>query len=92
MVYVSEVEDVLHHHPKIKEVAVVSAPDPKRGERIKAIVALKEGMEATEQEIIDYCRVRMANYKIPKEVEFRDSLPKTKTGKIARGELATKKS
>ena len=92
MVYVSEVEDVLHHHPKIKEVAVVSAPDPKRGERIKAIVALKEGMEATEQEIIDYCRVRMANYKIPKEVEFRGSLPKTKTGKIARGELATKKS
>ena len=88
MVYVSEVEDVLHHHPKIKEVAVVSAPDPKRGERIRAVVALKEGMEATDKEIIDYCRKRMADYKVPKEVEFRDSLPKTRTGKIARGELA----
>ena len=88
MVYVSEVEDVLHHHPKIKEVAVVSAPDPKRGEKVRAVIALKEGMEATEKEITDYCRERMADYKVPREVEFRDSLPKTRTGKIARGELA----
>jgi len=92
MVYVSEVEDVLHHHPKIKEVAVVSAPDPKRGEKVRAVIALKEGMEATEKEIIDYCRERMADYKVPREVEFRDSLPKTRTGKIARGELAKKNS
>ena len=92
MVYVSEVEDVLHHHPKIKEVAVVSAPDPKRGERIRAVVALKEGIEATDKEIIDYCRERMADYKVPREVEFRESLPKTRTGKIARGELAKKNS
>jgi long-chain acyl-CoA synthetase len=90
MVYVSEVEDVLHHHPKIKEVAVVSTPDPKRGERVKAVIALKEGLEATEKEIIEYCRERMADYKVPREVEFRDSLPKTRTGKIARGELAKK--
>jgi len=88
MVYVSEVEDVLHEHPKIKEVAVVSAPDPKRGEKVRAVIALKEGTEATEKEIIDYCRERMADYKVPKEVEFRESLPKTRTGKIARGELA----
>ncbi|MDH5662035.1 MAG: AMP-binding protein, partial [Elusimicrobiota bacterium] len=74
MVYVSEVEDVLHHHPKIKEVAVVSAPDPKRGERVRAVIALKEGMEATDKEIIDYCRDRMADYKVPREVEFRESL------------------
>ena len=92
MVYVSEVEDVLHHHPKIKEVAVVSAPDPKRGEKVKAVIALKDGMEATEEEIIAYCRERMANYKVPREVEFRESLPKTRTGKIARGELAQKSS
>jgi len=92
MVYVSEVEDVLHHHPKIKEVAVVAAPDPKRGEKVRAVIVLKEGMESSEEEIIDYCRVRMANYKVPREVEFRDSLPKTRTGKIARAELATKKS
>ncbi|MDH5174553.1 MAG: AMP-binding protein, partial [Elusimicrobiota bacterium] len=92
MVYVSEVEDVLHHHPKIKEVAVVSAPDPKRGERVRAIIVLKEGLEATEKEIIDYCRERMADYKVPREVEFRESLPKTRTGKIARGELARKGS
>jgi len=92
MVYVSEVEDVLHHHPKIKEVAVVSAPDPKRGEKVRAVIALKEGMEATDKEIIDYCRERMADYKVPREVEFRESLPKTRTGKIARGELAKKNS
>jgi len=90
MVYVSEVEDVLHHHPKIKEVAVVAAPDPKRGEKVKTVIVLKEGTEATEDEIIDYCRERMANYKVPKEVEFRNSLPKTRTGKIARGELSKK--
>jgi len=88
MVYVSEVEDVLHHHPKIKEVAVVGAPDAKRGEKIRAVLVLKDGEEATEGEIIDYCRERMANYKVPREVEFRDSLPKTRTGKIARAELA----
>lgn len=92
MVYVSEVEDVLHHHPKIKEVAVVAAPDPKRGEKVKTVIVLKEGTEATEDEIIDYCRERMANYKVPREVEFRESLPKTRTGKIARGELAQKSS
>jgi len=92
MVYVSEVEDVLHKHPKIKEVAVVSAPDPKRGEKVRAVIALKEGTEATEKEIIDYCRERMADYKVPKEVEFRGSLPKTRTGKIARGELARSSS
>jgi len=88
MVYVSEVEDVLHHHPKIREVAVVGVPDPKRGEKIRAVVVLKEGMEASEDEIVQYCRERMANYKVPREVEFRDSLPKTRTGKIARAELA----
>ncbi|MFQ5867946.1 MAG: class I adenylate-forming enzyme family protein [bacterium] len=92
IVYVSEVEDVLHRHPKIKEVAVVAAPDPKRGERVRAVVVLKEGMEASEDEITGYCRERMANYKVPKEVEFRESLPKTRTGKIARAELAKKKS
>jgi acyl-CoA synthetase (AMP-forming)/AMP-acid ligase II len=92
MVYVSEVEDVLHPHPKIREVAVVGVPDPKRGEKIRAIVVLKEGMKATEDEIIGYCRERMANYKVPKEVEFRDTLPKTRTGKIARAELARKNS
>ncbi len=90
MVYVSEVEDVLHHHPKIKEVAVVSAPDRKRGEKVRTVIVLKEAMESTEKEIIDYCRERMADYKVPREVEFRESLPKTRTGKIARGELAKK--
>ncbi|MCJ7645950.1 AMP-binding protein, partial [bacterium] len=87
-----DVEEVIYEIPQIKEVAVVAAPDPKRGEKVKAVVVLTEGMEATEDEIIDYCRERMANYKVPREVEFRDSLPKTRTGKIARGELAQKSS
>ncbi len=92
MVYVSEVEDVLREHPKIKEAAVMSAPDVKRGEKVRAVVVLKDRMEATEDDIIGYCRQRMANYKVPREVEFRESLPKTRTGKIARAELVKNSS
>jgi len=76
-----EVEDVLHGHPAVMLAAVVAQPDPKWGETPCAFVELKEGASATEQELIDFCRARMARFKAPKSVIF-GALPRTSTGKI----------
>jgi fatty-acyl-CoA synthase len=76
-----EVEDVLHGHPAVMVAAVVAQPDPKWGETPCAFVELKEGATATTEEIIEYCRARMARFKAPKTVVF-GPLPKTSTGKI----------
>jgi len=87
-VYPSEVEDVLCEYPKIQEAAVAGIPDPKRGETVKAWVVLKPGETATADEIRDFCRDKLAKYKIPYYVEFRDELPKTMVGKVLRRALA----
>ena len=76
-----EVEDVLHGHPAVMLAAVVAQPDPKWGETPCAFVELKEGAAATEAELIEFCRARMARFKAPKSVVFVE-LPKTSTGKI----------
>jgi len=76
-----EVEDVLYGHPSVMLVAVVAQPDPKWGETPCAFVELKEGATATVEEIIEFCRTRMARFKAPKSVVF-GPLPKTSTGKI----------
>jgi fatty-acyl-CoA synthase len=76
-----EVEQVVVRHPSVLECAVVASPDERWGERPKAFVALKPGVEATEGEIIAFCRERLAHFKCPAAVEFGD-LPKTSTGKI----------
>ena len=76
-----EVEDVLHGHPAVMLAAVVAQPDPKWGETPCAFVELKEGATATEEEIVEFCRARMARFKAPRAVVF-GSLPKTSTGKI----------
>jgi acyl-CoA synthetase (AMP-forming)/AMP-acid ligase II len=81
-VYSIEVEDVLHRHPKVLEVAVVGKEDKLRGEVVKAIIALKPGEQADELEIRDFCRQHLSHYKVPHIVEFRESLPKTSSGKI----------
>jgi long-chain acyl-CoA synthetase len=73
---------VLYQNPKIKEAAVVGIPDTHKGEVPKAFVVIKEGENAAEHEIIHYLRERLASYKIPKYIEFRQSLPKNTTGKI----------
>ncbi|MEM3087248.1 MAG: long-chain fatty acid--CoA ligase [Halobacteria archaeon] len=86
-VYPVEIESVLYEHPKVKEAAVVGVPDTYRGESPKAFVVLKEGQSATEQELLDYCRTKLAAYKAPRFVEFRKELPKTLIGKILRKEL-----
>jgi long-chain acyl-CoA synthetase len=86
-VYPREVEDVLYSHPKIREAAVIGAPSEYRGETVKAVVVLNEGMQASADEIIAFCRNELAAYKVPKIVEFRDDLPKTLIGKVLRREL-----
>ena len=84
----SEVEDVIVHYPKVNECAVISTPDPIREEAVKTLVVLKEGESATEEEIINFCKERLAKFKVPKFVEFRESLPKASVGnKIQKAKL-----
>lgn len=84
-----EVENVLYKHPAVQEAAVIGVPDEYRGETVKAYVALKpEYMDkVTEEEIIDFCREHLANFKVPRIVEFREELPKSAVGKILRRKL-----
>jgi long-chain acyl-CoA synthetase len=86
-VYPREVEEVLYAHPAVAEAAVVGVPDPKMGEEIRAIVAVKPGQTVTEAELIEFVKERAAAYKYPRTIEFRDSLPKNATGKILKKEL-----
>ncbi len=79
-----EVEEVLYMHPKVMEAVVAGVPDPYRGETVKAYIVLKEGEQATEKEIIEFCRQNLAPYKVPKLVEFRSELPKSQVGKFLR--------
>ncbi|MBI3091721.1 MAG: long-chain fatty acid--CoA ligase [Candidatus Tectomicrobia bacterium] len=86
-VYPREVEEVLYSHAKVREAAVVGVPHVARGEEVKAFVALHDGCSATAEEIIAYCRERIASYKCPSIVEFLDALPKGTTGKILKRAL-----
>ncbi len=86
-VYPREIEEVLYGHPAVAEAAVIGVPHASHGEEVKAIVALKPGQEATDKDIISYCRERLAAFKYPRIVEFRDALPKGPTGKILKREL-----
>ncbi len=86
-VWPREVEEAISSHPKVLEVGVAGIPDPYRGETVKAWVVLKPGETATVDEIKDWCRERLAKFKVPTHVEFRDELPKTTVGKILRREL-----
>jgi long-chain acyl-CoA synthetase len=86
-VWPREVEDVLYEHEAVREAAVVGVPDEYRGETVKAFVSLRPGRSATEDELIVFCRERMAAYKYPRRVEILDDIPKTVTGKLLRREL-----
>lgn len=85
-----ELEKTLAAHPSVYENAVIPVPDPRWGEVPKALVVLKPGASATEQELLDFCRSRIAHYKCPRSVEFLDTLPKTGTGKILKKDLRKK--
>ena len=76
-VYPKETEDVLYEHPAVAMAAVVSAPDEKWGERVQAVVVLKEGQSVTEEDLIVHCKEKLAGYKCPKAIAFWDSLPTT---------------
>lgn len=89
-VYPREVEEVLLHHPAIQEVAVLGIPDEYRGETVAAFIVLKPGFEPSEhtrEDIIAYSKKELTPYKVPKIVEFRESLPKTLVGKVLKREL-----
>jgi long-chain acyl-CoA synthetase len=83
-VYPREIDEVLFQHPKVQEAVSVGISDPYRGETVKAFIVLKSGEKATEEEIINFCKEKLAAYKVPKMVEFRDSLPKSAIGKVLR--------
>jgi len=86
-VYPRDIDEVLFEHPNILEACCIGVPHEKRGEAVKAFVILKEGKEMTEREVIDYCDSKLAKYKLPTQVEFRQELPKSNVGKILRKDL-----
>lgn len=86
-VYPNEVEDILALHPAVMEVALVGVPSERTGEALKAYIVLEENMSVTKDELIAHCREHLTNYKVPKQYEFREDLPKSNVGKILRREL-----
>ncbi len=87
-VFPRDIEEELFKHPKIKDVTVIGIPNAKMGEVPKAFVVLKDGVTATEDEIVEYMKKNVADYKVPRQIEFRDALPKTIIGKVLKRQLA----
>jgi fatty-acyl-CoA synthase len=81
-IYPREIEEFLYTHPKVSDIQVYGVPDRKYGEQVMAAIILKKGMEMAEEEVRDFCRGKIANYKIPKYVKFVDGYPMTASGKI----------
>ncbi len=86
-IYPAEVEAVLYEHTQVLEAAVIGVPDERRGETVRAYVVLKENQVVSGDEIESFCRERLAAYKVPRQVEFRDTLPKSVVGKVLRRKL-----
>lgn len=86
-IYPRDIDEVLFEHPKIKEACAVGIPDPYRGETVKAFVVPREGETLTAEEVMLFCREKLAAYKAPKEVEFLEDLPKSTVGKVLRRKL-----
>jgi long-chain acyl-CoA synthetase len=83
-VWPREIEEVLHEHPSVLEAGVAGIPDQYQGEAVKAWVVLNPGMTCTAEELREHCKTKLSAYKVPKKIEFRESLPKTQIGKILR--------
>ena len=86
-VYPREIDEVYYEHPKVMEACSIGVPHPTRGESAKLFIVLKEGETATEEELLEFCQDKLAKYKWPMTVEFRDELPKSAVGKVLRKEL-----
>ncbi len=86
-IYPREIEEFLYTHPKVSDIQVYGVPDKKYGEQVMAAIILKKGMEMTEEEVKEFCKDRIANYKIPKYVKFVDGYPMTASGKIQKFKL-----
>ena len=82
-----EVEDVLYAHPKVEEAAVIGVADAAWGQEVRAVVVLKEGQGVTEQDLIEFCRLRLAGFKRPRSVAFVKELPRNAMGKVLKKEL-----
>jgi long-chain acyl-CoA synthetase len=86
-IYPREIDEVLYEHPSVTSAAVVGVPDDLYGEEVAAFVVLKDGMKVSEEELIDFCKARLADYKCPKTVRFVKDIPKGPTGKLLKREL-----
>lgn len=86
-IYPRDIDEVFYEHPKVQEACSIGIPDTKRGENVKVFVVLKEGETATQEELIEYCKTKLATYKLPTEIEFRKELPKSTVGKVLRKQL-----
>lgn len=87
-IYPREIDEVLYQHPQIGAAAVIGVPDELYGEEVAAVVVLKAGAEISEQDVIEFCKAKLADYKCPKTVRFVDDIPKGPTGKLLKRELA----
>lgn len=87
-IYPREIDEVLYQHPAVEDAATIGVPDELYGEEVKAFVVLKDGAQSSEEELLVFCRARLADYKCPKSVEFLKEIPKGPTGKLLKRELA----
>ncbi len=83
-IYPAEIEDALHRHPAVEDAAVFGVPDPEWGERVHAAIQLRPGRHASEQELVDFCRAHLADYKAPREVSFHEDFPRDTAGKLVK--------
>lgn len=86
-IYSAEIENILSVHPAVGAVAVIGVPDPRWGEAVKAVIVAKSEMVVTEGELLIWCRERLAAYKVPKSIDFAESLPLVPSGKISKRDL-----
>jgi long-chain acyl-CoA synthetase len=86
-IYPRDIDEVFYENPKVQEACSIGIPDPKRGENVKVFIVLREGETATQEELLEYAKTKLATYKLPTAIEFRKELPKSTVGKVLRKEL-----